>query len=344
MPGWQVGPSKFDAVYAPARIVPSGAAGESPPFADLQATARFVNPASDLITVNRRIPTDFEIGGRNLPGVLAGGTYSEAITMRFFILFFIASAILPILFLSCTPEKIRTEEVKINSRDGGITGYIAFDSTVKGKRPGIVVIPEYWGQKDYARERARRLAELGYTALVLDIFDDGDQSQGTEAAAAYASGVLSSVERTRLRFLAGEDLLKRHATVDPLRIGAIGYCFGGNVVITMARLGADLKTGVVFHGNLKSLQKSKRGDVKGSLLVFNAAGDTFVPREDVAALTREMTDSHTNMVIVEFKGPHAFTNKGSDKHAKDHNIVTGYDKEADEQSWKDMGQYLSRRL
>ena len=165
------------------------------------------------------------------------------------------------------------KEVTYTSDTTTLKGFLAYDKSIKGKRPGVLIVHEWWGLNDYARSRARMLAELGYTALALDMFGDGKTANHPEDAQKFAASIFVNIEVGEERFLAAYNFLKEQETVDPNNIAAIGYCFGGGVVLHMARIGTDLKAVASFHGGLQSLITPQKGEVKAFLLVCNGADD-----------------------------------------------------------------------
>ena len=138
------------------------------------------------------------------------------------------------------PVEVKGEEVSYASDSTNLKGYIAYDMNAEGKRPGVLIVHEWWGHNDYVRQRADMLAELGYTAMAVDMYGDGKQAAHPDDAGKFAMSVMSNLPEAEARFHAAMDLLKSHASVDGEKIAAIGYCFGGSVALTMANTGADL--------------------------------------------------------------------------------------------------------
>ncbi|MDX2171218.1 MAG: dienelactone hydrolase family protein, partial [Deltaproteobacteria bacterium] len=160
-------------------------------------------------------------------------------------------------------------------------GELAVDRARSGKRPGVLVVHEFWGVNDYIRRRARMLAELGYVALAADIYGDGKVATTPPEAMALMNGVLGNIRQGEERFAAAHETLKAHPDVDPSRIAAIGYCFGGAMVLHAARIGTPLRGVVSFHGALGSFHKPAAGTVKAKILVCHGAADSLVPDKDV---------------------------------------------------------------
>ncbi|MDE0505942.1 MAG: dienelactone hydrolase family protein, partial [Candidatus Poribacteria bacterium] len=217
-------------------------------------------------------------------------------------------------------------------------GFLAYDDQVEGKRPGVLVVHEWWGHNEYVRNRARMLAELGYTALAVDMYGDGKLADHPEDAGKFARAVTENIEVAKARFMAGMDLLKKHPTVDSEHIAAIGYCFGGGIVLHMARLGVDELDGVVsFHGSLSTQSPAKRGTVKTKILVCHGAIDPFIAPEQVGAFKKEMLDAEVDLKFISYpEATHSFTNPEADKRGG----PLRYNAAADKQSWIDMQEFF----
>ena len=243
-------------------------------------------------------------------------------------------------FLSSCKE-IKGEPVEYTSGNVILKGYLAYDTRVKGKRPGILVVHEWWGLNEYARQRARMLAGLGYTALAVDMYGDGRQAGHPDEAGKFAKEVSDNLDMKISRFMAAMNYLKKHEHVDPARIAAIGYCFGGGVVLDMARSGLDLSGVVSFHGGLTTNNPAKPGAVKAKILVCHGEQDTFTTAEQIAAFKQEMSDAKADLQFITYKdAKHSFTNPDADSFAKKFNIPLGYNAAADKKSWEDMRKFL----
>jgi dienelactone hydrolase len=239
--------------------------------------------------------------------------------------------------------EVKHEDVTYSANGLTMKGYLAYDDAVKGKRPGVLVVHEWWGHNEYARKRARMLAELGYTALAVDMYGDGKQATHPDDAGKFAGAVMQNLESAKARFVAALDLLKKHQTVDSSRIAAIGYCFGGAVVLQMARAGLDLKGVASFHGNYATQTPAQPGKVKAAVLVCHGADDQFSTAEQVAALKKEMADAKVDFQFIAYEGAkHSFTNPEADEYAKKFSMPIAYNKMADEKSWADMQQFFKR--
>ena len=227
---------------------------------------------------------------------------------------------------------------------GGVVmkGYLAYDESMKGKRPGVLVVHEWWGLNDYARKRARMLAELGYTALAVDMYGEGKVAQHPDDAGKFSSALMKNFDVGKARFMAALDFLKGQPTVDPTRIAAIGYCFGGGIVLNMARQGVDLKGVASFHGNLTAVKPAQPGSVKAKILVLHGADDKFVTKEQVEAFKSEMKAAGADFRFISYPGAvHSFTNPDADELGKKYNIPIAYNRDADKQSWEELKKFLS---
>ncbi len=227
--------------------------------------------------------------------------------------------------------------VEYSSQGTTLKGYLAYDDAIRTQRPGIIVVHEWWGLNAYAKKRARMLAELGYTALALDMYGDGKVATHPDDAGKFSSAIMKDFDVGKSRFLAAEAFLKQQPSVDPTRIGAIGYCFGGGVVLNMARQGADLAAVASFHGNLTAVKPAAPGMVKAKIRVYTGGNDKFVPPEAVEAFKKEMTAAGADFKVTVYPGAmHSFSNPDATSVGKKFNLPLAYDKQADTQSWKDM--------
>jgi len=238
---------------------------------------------------------------------------------------------------STTPGK----EVDYSSGDLTMKGYLAVDDSKEGKRPGILVVHEWWGHNDYARKRADMLAEMGYVALAVDMYGDGKQADHPEDAGKFAGQVMENIESAKQRFEAALQVLKSNPATDTSKIAAIGYCFGGGVVLHMARMGMDLDGVVSFHGSLGTKTPAEKGAVKASVLVCHGADDPFVSAEVIEAFKQEMDAAGVNYTFNAYEGAvHSFTNPGADENGKKFNLPLAYNKAADELSWQQMQDFF----
>ncbi len=234
--------------------------------------------------------------------------------------------------------EIKTQTVEYKDGDQTLKGFLAYDDAVKGKRPGVVVVHEWWGLNDYIQSRCKQLAELGYVAFAGDIYGDGFSTADPKVAQQKMNEAVNKGWRRTRGKLAIEQL-KKEAHVDSDNLAAIGYCFGGATVLEMARAGDDLKGVVAFHGILSTDQPAEKGKIKAKVLALNGMADPFVPKEQIEAFQKEMDAAGVDVKIVNYPGAkHAFTNPNADKFGID---GIAYNKEADEKSWREMKEFFA---
>lgn len=242
-----------------------------------------------------------------------------------------------LLFPCLAGAEVKGKEISYQSGDTTMKGYLAWDDSSKEKRPGVLVVHEWWGHNDYARKRAEMLAELGYVALAVDMYGDGKTADHPKDAGAFAGAVMKDMETGEARFRAALDYLKAQAQVDGENVAAIGYCFGGAVVLHMARIGMDLDAVASFHGNLSPKVEAKEGQVKARILVCHGEADSFIPEEQVAAFQQEMNDAGAAFQFEVYPDAvHGFTNPGATALGEKFGINLAYQKEADQQSWASL--------
>lgn len=232
---------------------------------------------------------------------------------------------------------LKEETVSYQQGDTTFTGYLAWDSSLEGRRPGVIVVHEWWGHNEYVRERARQLAGLGYTAFAIDMYGEGQQAAHPTAAGEFAGKVMQLADHGEARFTAALDLLKAHSTTNPEATAAIGYCFGGGVVLNAARKGLDVDGVVSFHGSLASPITAEPGAMTASVLVLHGGGDTFIPAEQVGAFAQEMATAGADWQFVSYPGvKHSFTSRAADEKASKFGMPIAYDAAADADSWARM--------
>ncbi|NWF88387.1 MAG: dienelactone hydrolase family protein [Ignavibacteriaceae bacterium] len=239
-------------------------------------------------------------------------------------------------------NSVVTKEVSYSADGTTLKGFLAYDESQKDVRPGVLVVHEWWGHNAYARKRAKMLAELGYVALAVDMYGDGKQAGHPDDAGKFAMAVMQNMSSAKARFNAGLNFLKDQPQTDKSKIGAIGYCFGGGIVLRMAVGGEDLKGVVSFHGSLPTDSVENPKQVKAKLLICNGEADGFVPSEQIDAFKKAMTDAGINYKFINYHAAiHAFTNPDADSLGKKFNLAIAYNKKADEESWKDMKLFLT---
>ena len=242
-------------------------------------------------------------------------------------------------------SSIRTETVSYTAAGDTMQGYLAYDSATDGERPGVLVLPEWWGLNDYIRSRAEQIAALGYTALAVDMYGGGDTAGNPDEAGAKMNAVLGDMETGTARLKAAYDTLCAQKTVDPGRTGAIGFCFGGAMVLHMARIGMPLSAVVSFHGALGSFHTPEPGSVKAKVLVCHGAADAMISDDEVSAFKAEMDAAGVDYRFVAYDGAmHGFTSREADVNGKKYGIPVGYDETADRESWQEMSALFSQVL
>ena len=239
------------------------------------------------------------------------------------------------------PHTVRSEvigkDVSYSSGDTTLKGYLAFDSSIEGKRPAVLVVHEWWGHNEYARKRAEMLAAMGYVALAVDMYGEGKTADHPKDAGAFAGAVMKDMDTGEERFRAALDFVKAQPEVDPQNVAAIGYCFGGAIVLHMARIGMDLDAVASFHGNLSPQAEAKEGGVKARILVCHGEADSFIPDEQVEAFQREMNDAGADYRFESYpEAVHGFTNPGATELGEKFGINLAYQKAADEKSWASL--------
>ena len=232
---------------------------------------------------------------------------------------------------------VLTENVSYQVDGVELQGYLVFPEGLVKETPGILVVHEWWGHNDYARRRAEMLAELGYVAFALDMYGEGKVTDHPNDAKKYMQEATSNPEVLIDRFQAALDLLKQQDHVDPNNIAAIGYCFGGAVVLNMARSGSDIKAVVSFHGALATTNPAAKDTVKAKVLVLHGGNDAMVPEDQVKTFEQEMQAANVDYQLVTYEGvDHSFTNPAADEIGEKHSMPISYDREADEDSWQRM--------
>ena len=256
-----------------------------------------------------------------------------------------ALALSLLFFTSSALAAVVGKDVGYKAGDTVMKGYLAFDDAVKGSSAGVLVVPEWWGANDYARKRARMLASEGYVALVVDMYGNGQIADNPKDAGALAGNVNKNPSLAYARFDAARQFLDQQPNVKKGEIAALGYCFGGGVVLNMARAGMPLKSVVSYHGVLATDVAVKPGAIKDKLRIFHGEADPVVPPAQVEAFKAEMDNAQADYMLVSYPGvKHTFTNREADSYAAQFGLPLKYDNAADTDSWTRTLEFLKSTL
>ncbi len=237
---------------------------------------------------------------------------------------------------------VQTKPVEYKQGDTVLEGYLAWDDAVQGQRPAVLVVHEWTGLGDYAKSRARKLAEMGYLAFAVDIYGKGIRPKTPREAAAQAGIYKKDRQLMRARMRAGLDVLRSDPKCDPKRVAAIGYCFGGTCALELARSGADVAGVVSFHGGLDTPTPADAKNIKCKVLVLHGGDDPHVPPKEVNAFEDEMRAGGVDWQLVIYGGAvHSFTNPSS---GSDKSRGAAYDAKADRRSWEAMKTFFAEIL
>jgi dienelactone hydrolase len=242
------------------------------------------------------------------------------------------------IMLSPAWAEVKSKTVEYRDGEVALQGYFAWDDAVPGKRPGIIVVHEWWGLNDYAKKRADMIAQLGYVALAVDMYGKGKVTEHPQQAGEWAKQIQANVADWQKRALLGLDILKKDPHVDAQRLAAIGYCFGGATVMEMAYSGADLAGVVSFHGSLPLPTADQMSKIKARILVAQGSEDAFTPPERIAEFQNALDKAKADWIMITYGGAHhSFTVPDADKHGMEN---LRYNKNADERSWQAMRQFF----
>lgn len=237
--------------------------------------------------------------------------------------------------------KLKEENVSYKIDSLTMDGYIVYDENQTGKRPAVVVVHEWWGLNDYAKKRARDLAELGYIAMAIDMYGNGKRGNDPGEAGKLATPFYQNPAMAKAHFDAGLNKFKTYPQVDTANIAGIGYCFGGGMLLNLARLGEDLKGVVSFHGSLLGTPANK-DLLKAKILVLHGDADDFVPPAEVAAFKKQMDSINADYTFKSYPGAtHAFTNPEATALGQKFKIPVAYNAAADTASWNEMKSFFT---
>jgi dienelactone hydrolase len=218
--------------------------------------------------------------------------------------------------------------------------FVAYDESKTGPRPIVLILPEWWGLNDYPKMRARKLAELGYFAVAVDIFGNGKLAANPKEAMDLTGPLYKNPKLSTGRIEAALAKAKTYSQADSTKTASIGYCFGGTMVLNAAKLGAPFNAVVSFHGGLAGVTP-KKNTIKAKILVCNGGADSFIPPQDVATFKKQLDSVGASYTFIEYpNATHAFTNPASDENAKKFKMPIAYNPEADKKSWNDMQDFF----
>lgn len=253
--------------------------------------------------------------------------------MRYLIAFIMA-----VILCTGVQAEIRAKTVQYRHGNAVLEGYIAYDDSIQGKRPGVLVVHEWWGLNSFAMKRTEELARLGYIAFAIDMYGEGIRASDPQKASQLAGIYLNDRALMRDRAMAGLDILLHHPLVDSQKIAATGYCFGGTTVLELARGHAPVLGVVSFHGGLSTPTPAETRYVKAKVLVLHGADDPFATKEQINTFMDEMRNSGADWQMIFYGGAvHSFTNPQADSFG-----IKGiaYNEKADRRSWQAMRQFL----
>ena len=261
-----------------------------------------------------------------------------------FVLLFSLSVSLKAEERSNYSTQIKTQEIEYTDGETKLTGYLAYDATIEDKRPGVLVIHEWWGHNAYARKRAEMLAQLGYAAFAVDMYGDGKLASHPEDAGKFMKEVITNMPIAEKRMIAALRVLNEQQVTDSSKTAAIGYCFGGGMVLHLARIGTDIDGVVSFHGSLSAQTPTNKDTIKAKILVLHGEGDAFISQEQVDNFKEEMQNAGAHYEFVDYPNvKHSFTNPEADKFSEEFDLpALEYNQHADEDSWNRMQTFFEQ--
>jgi dienelactone hydrolase len=255
-------------------------------------------------------------------------------------------ALCVIAVITSANAAVREEPITYSDGETTMKGFVVYDDASTAKQPGIVMVHEWWGITKHIHDEAKNFAQQGYTVLIADMYGDAKTADNPKDAGALSSSVMKSPSVMEQRFNAARDQLVKQASVNPQQIGAVGYCFGGAVVLNMARTGADLAAVAGFHASLGlNTPAPAPGTVKAKILILNGADDPFVKREQYDALKKDFDAAKVDYRVIEYPGAvHAFTNPEATELGTKFNLPLRYDAKADQESKAEAAKLFAAEL
>jgi dienelactone hydrolase len=251
---------------------------------------------------------------------------------RLLLLLFTLTAALP------AEAAVQSQAIDYKDGDTNLRGYLYWDDRYEKKRPGILVLHEWWGLNAYARLRARMLAEAGYVAFAPDLYGDARVTEHASEAKAWKEQISANIEAWQQRARLGLDQLKARQQVDGDKLAAIGYCFGGETAIQMAYAGMEVKGVASFHGSLPPATAEQQKNIRASVLVAHGDADQFVPPERVEAFKQALNEAGADWEMAIYGGArHSFTVPEAERKGIEN---LKYDPKADRRSWALLMSFL----
>lgn len=242
-----------------------------------------------------------------------------------------------------TAPSIKEENVSYSADTAALNGFVAYDQNSTAKRPVVLIVHEWWGPGEYVRSRAKQLAEMGYLAMAIDMFGNGKMGNNPQEAMALVKPFYGNGALIKSRFDAALNKIKTYPQADTANIAAIGYCFGGTMVLNAANLGEPLAGVVSFHGNLTTATPPNKDLLKAKILVCHGNADNFVPQAEVDQFKKSMDSIGADYTFKAYdSATHAFTNPDATEKGKAFNLPIRYNAEADKASWADMKAFFDR--
>lgn len=240
---------------------------------------------------------------------------------------------------------IKEESVVYTDGKDTLNGFIAYDESFTGKRPAVLIVPEWWGLTEYPKMRARELAKLGYIAMAVDFYGNGKIAEDPKTAKDYAMPWYQAPKAAQQRLEAAAAFIKGNTVTDTAQIAAIGYCFGGSMVLNAAKLGSNFKGVVSFHGALEGGVVPQKGLTKANILVCNGEADSYVTPDQIAAFKKQLDSVDAPYTFRQYaNATHAFSNPEATEKGKKFNMPISYNAAADTASWKDMQDFFKTVL
>lgn len=237
-----------------------------------------------------------------------------------------------LVLVGAARAEVKTKVIEYAQGDTPLRGFLAWDDAAKGKRPGVLVVHEAWGENEHARNQALRLAQAGYVGFALDMYGNGKVTAHLDHAKAFMQEASKDPAVLRARFEAALKVLQAQPQVDPRKIGVVGYCFGGGVALRMARAGEPLTAVSTFHAAIPATGGPPPGKVKPRILINTGAADPLVPMEKVDAFAKELKEAGAKVTVIAYPNArHSFTNPDADKLGME---ALQYDADADRKSWE----------